>query len=108
MTDQSVRAVAIAPDRAGRALKTISFWVVGSLAVFAILEWATRLEIVPAIYFPYASTVARRIPELLGDRVFVGHVGSTLVAWFLALTITVVDSLGVPASARDAGTRHRP
>jgi NitT/TauT family transport system permease protein len=95
--------VGIVSEQTGRALMTMSFWVVGSLAVFAILEWATRLEIVPAIYFPYASTVVRRIPELLGDRAFLVHVGSTLIAWFLALAITVAIAvpLGIALGSSD-------
>jgi NitT/TauT family transport system permease protein len=90
-------------SRSAGALWTASIWTVGSLAVFGVVEWATRLEIVPAVYFPPASAVASRIPELFGDSVFVGHVGSTLIAWSLSLFLTVLITvpLGIAFGSSD-------
>jgi NitT/TauT family transport system permease protein len=102
MTDQS-RAIVFSPRRVGQAAWTLLTWTLGSLAVFAILEWVARLEIVPAEYFPYASTVARRVPTLLSDPAFVGHIGATLYAWGLALTVTVAVTvpLGIACGSSD-------
>jgi NitT/TauT family transport system permease protein len=79
----------------------------GILAFFLLAEFVTRLEIVPPIYLPYASTVVRKMAALLGDPVFLGHVGSTLYAWAIGLSIACVIgiALGILVGASDLAHR---
>jgi NitT/TauT family transport system permease protein len=103
MPGQSAHVRPNALERSGGALAALAIWIAGSLAVFAVLEWVTRLEIVPAAYFPYASTVASRIPELLGDPGFLGHARATLMAWGLSLAAAVAFAvpLGIAFGSSD-------
>ena len=64
-------------SRAATALRV----VLGIIIFFLILEFATRLELVPPIYLPRASTVVRRMVELLQDPKFLRHIIATLHAW---------------------------
>jgi len=59
------------------------------------LEFVTRLELVPPIYLPRASTVVRRMIELLQDPKFLRHVLATLHAWAVGLTFATLISLPI-------------
>ena len=64
---------------------------------FLIAEFITRLELVPQLYLPHASTVVRRMAELLQDPKFLKGVLATLEAWSvgLALSILITVPLGI-------------
>src|SRR5262249_37581854 len=55
----------------------------------------TRLELVPPIYLPRASTVVRRMVELLQDPKFLRHVLATLHAWAVGLALATLISVPV-------------
>ena len=69
--------------------------VIGIIAFFLILEFITRLGLVPAIYLPRASTVVQRMAELLMDVGFLKHVLATLCAWAVGLAIAAVISVSL-------------
>jgi NitT/TauT family transport system permease protein len=68
---------------------------VGILIFFLILEFVTRLELVPSIYLPRASTVVRRMLELLQDPKFLRHVLATLHAWAVGLILATLISVPI-------------
>ena len=68
--------------------------VFGIFIFFLTLELVTRLELVPPIYLPRASTVVRRMVELLQDPKFLSHVVATLHAWAVGLALATL--IGVP------------
>ena len=78
-------------SRAGTALRV----VLGILIFFLILELVTRLELVPPIYLPRASTVVRRMVELLHDPKFLSHVLATLYAWAVGLGLATLISVPI-------------
>jgi NitT/TauT family transport system permease protein len=67
----------------------------GILIFFLILEFVTSLELVPPIYLPRASTVIRRMVELLQDPKFLKHVMATLHAWAVGLTLATLISVPI-------------
>jgi hypothetical protein len=67
----------------------------GIFIFFLILELVTRLELVPPIYLPRASTVVRRIVELLQDPKFLSHVVATLHAWAVGLALATLISVPI-------------
>jgi NitT/TauT family transport system permease protein len=71
--------------------------IVGIVGFFLIAEFVTRLELVPSIYLPRASTVVWRMIELMQDPKFLRNVAATLYAWSvgLALAIPISVSLGI-------------
>lgn len=69
--------------------------VLGIAIFFLILEAVTRLELVPPIYLPRASTVVLRIFALLHDPGFLRNVLATLAAWALGMTTAVLISVPV-------------
>jgi len=69
--------------------------VFGIFIFFLILESVTRLELVPPIYLPRASTVVRRMVELLLDPKFLSHVGATLHAWAVGLALATLISVPI-------------
>jgi len=69
--------------------------VFGIFIFFLILELVTRLELVPPIYLPRASTVVRRMVELLQDPKFLSHVVATLHAWAVGLALATLISVPV-------------
>jgi len=69
--------------------------VLGIFIFFLILELVTRLELVPPIYLPRASTVVRRMVELLQDPKFLRHVVSTLYAWGVGLAVATLISVPI-------------
>jgi NitT/TauT family transport system permease protein len=71
------------------------------------MEWVTRLEIVPPQYFPYASTIAARIPGLLVDHAFLADVAATFLVWLEALAVTVLIAvpLGIALGTSDLAFR---
>jgi NitT/TauT family transport system permease protein len=76
-------------SRATTALRV----VLGIIIFFLILEFVTRLELVPPIYLPRASTVVRRMVELLQDPKFLRHVLATLHAWAVGLALATLISV---------------
>ena len=78
------------------ALAATAFRVVlGIFIFFLILELVTRLELVPPIYLPRASTVVRRMVELLQDPKFLSHVVATLHAWAVGLALATLISVPI-------------
>ena len=69
--------------------------VLGIFIFFLILELVTRLELVPPIYLPRASTVVRRMVELLQDPKFLSHVVATLYAWGVGLVLATLISVPI-------------
>ena len=69
--------------------------VLGIFIFFLILELVTRLELVPPIYLPRASTVVRRMVELLQDPKFLSHVLATLYAWAVGLGLATLISVPI-------------
>ena len=78
-------------SRAATALRV----ALGIFIFFLILEFVTRLELVSPIYLPRASTVVRRMIELLQDPKFLRHVLATLHAWAVGLTFATLISLPI-------------
>jgi NitT/TauT family transport system permease protein len=67
--------------------------VAGVLIFFLAAEVVTRLEIVPPIYLPRASTVLYRMFALLQDPSFLRQVLATLQAWGVGLTLAILISV---------------
>jgi NitT/TauT family transport system permease protein len=67
----------------------------GIFIFFLILEFVTSLELVPPIYLPRASTVIRRMVELLQDPRFLKHVLATLHAWAVGLALATLISVPI-------------
>ena len=67
----------------------------GIFIFFLILEFVTSLELVPPIYLPRASTVIRRMVELLQDPNFLKHVLATLHAWAVGLALATLISVPI-------------
>lgn len=82
------------PHLLSRAATTLRV-VLGILIFFLILEFVTRLELVPPIYLPRASTVVRRMVELLQDPKFLRHVVATLHAWAVGLALATLISVPI-------------
>jgi len=78
----------------GRNLGSVIRGLLGILSAFAIAEWFTRLELVPAAYLPHASTIAFRALQLLVDHAFLVNLGASVVAWGICLVLVTV--VGVP------------
>ncbi len=78
-------------SRAATALRV----AVGIFIFFLILEFVTRLELVPPIYLPRASTVVHRMVELLQDPKFLRHVLATLHAWAVGLAFATLISVPI-------------
>jgi NitT/TauT family transport system permease protein len=79
----------------------------GILAFFLVAEFVTRLELVPPIYLPRASTVVLRMVELLRDASFLGHIVATLQAWAAGLALATLISvpLGIAIGTSDVSYR---
>lgn len=75
--------------RAGRRVRAASMatarGAVGFVIVGAMLEVASRTELVNPAFLPPATEILLRTVELLLSPEFLGHVGSTLWAWALGL-----------------------
>jgi NitT/TauT family transport system permease protein len=86
---------------------TVARIALGVVAFLLLVEFVTRLELVPPIYLPRASTVILRIVELVQDPAFLGHVVATLRAWAVGLAIAAVISipLGVLIGTSDLAYR---
>ena len=67
----------------------------GIFIFFLILEFVTSLELVPSVYLPRASTVVRRMVELLQDPKFLKHVLATLHAWAVGLGLAILISVPI-------------
>jgi NitT/TauT family transport system permease protein len=67
----------------------------GIFIFFLILEFVTSLELVPPVYLPRASTVIRRMVELLQDPKFLKHVLATLHAWAVGLGLATLISVPI-------------
>jgi NitT/TauT family transport system permease protein len=79
--------------RARQQLASAARVLAGILAFFLLLEAVTRLELVPPIYLPRASTVVERMIELAFDPKFLGHVGATFAAWTAGLMLATLISV---------------
>ena len=82
------------PNLVSRAA-TASRVALGVFIFFLILEFVTSLELVPPVYLPRASTVVRRMVELLQDPKFLSHVLSTLYAWTIGLGLATLISVPI-------------
>ena len=95
-------------DQAGRGLSwplaglsrrwpaaTAARVTLGIAAFFLLAEFVTRLELVPPIYLPRASTVVYRMILLMQDPTFLGHVVATLHAWAVGLVLATVISVPI-------------
>ncbi|MCI2420373.1 ABC transporter permease [Saccharopolyspora sp. K220] len=69
--------------------------LVGLLGFLLIWEAFSRSGIVPQLYFPPPSTVLARFVELLGDPSFLLDLVASVLAWAIALGISIV--IAVPA-----------
>jgi NitT/TauT family transport system permease protein len=69
--------------------------VLGIVTFFLILEFVTSLELVPPIYLPRASSVIRRMVELLQDPKFLAQVVATLHAWAVGLALATLISVPI-------------
>src|SRR5262249_28854393 len=83
-----------APILVSRAA-TASRVALGVFIFFLILEFMTSLEFVPPVYLPRASTVVRRMVELLQDPKFLSHVLATLYAWAVGLGLATLISVPI-------------
>jgi len=89
-----------APIRAGlgwnlmRPAASAARILAGIIGFFLIVEFVTRLEIVPPIYLPRASTVLWRMLQLVQDPKFLWQVAATLYAWSVGLALASV--IGIP------------
>jgi NitT/TauT family transport system permease protein len=73
----------------GRA-GTVVRITLGIVAFLLVAEFVTRLELVPPIYLPRASTVVLRILELSLDPKFLGNVAATVYAWSIGLSLATL------------------
>jgi NitT/TauT family transport system permease protein len=87
--DKDAATVAESADWAATAVRLIA----GVLIFFLAAELVTRLEIVPPIYLPRASTVVYRVFALVQDPGFLRHVLATLQAWAVGLTLAILVSV---------------
>jgi NitT/TauT family transport system permease protein len=67
--------------------------VAGVVGFFLVVEFVTRLELVPPMYLPRASTVLLRTIELMQDPKFLRHVVATLYAWSVGLALATLISV---------------
>jgi NitT/TauT family transport system permease protein len=67
----------------------------GLLGFFLIWEGSVRAGLVDKLYLPPASTVLVRTVELLGNAQFIGDVVATVLAWAIAILISI--AIAVPA-----------
>src|SRR5262249_46220364 len=90
---RSIKIARRSPSSISRAATALRV-VLGIIIFFLILEFATRLELVPPIYLPRASTV-RRMVELLQDPKFLRHIIATLHAWAVGLVFATLISVPI-------------
>jgi NitT/TauT family transport system permease protein len=88
---------------APHGLKVFARGIIGSALLFGVIEYVTRLNIVPVQYLPHASTIAARIPMLLISGDFQAELGATILAWAAALIVAITISvpLGVVLGSSD-------
>jgi NitT/TauT family transport system permease protein len=67
--------------------------IAGIIIFFLLAELVTRLELVPPIYLPRASTVVWRMLELIQDASFLRQVAATLRAWAAGLALAILISV---------------
>jgi len=78
----------------GRKFKgTAARVTAGILCFFLVVEFVTRLELVPPAYLPRASTVVVRMVALMQDPKFILHVAATLYAWSVGLALATLISV---------------
>lgn len=68
---------------------------IGVVVLVVLLEVFSRVGIMPPTMLPPPSQVISDLIGLLGSGVFLGHVGSTLIAWAIGLALASV--IGVTA-----------
>jgi NitT/TauT family transport system permease protein len=69
--------------------------LIGLGGFFAIWEVAPRSGLVSSLSIPPASTVLRRLVEILGTEAFIRDIIATVLAWLIALIIAI--AIAVPA-----------
>jgi NitT/TauT family transport system permease protein len=67
----------------------------GLLGFFLIWEVAVRAGLVDIRFVPPPTEVLVRVVELLGDSLFIGHVVASLLAWAIAMIISI--AIAIPA-----------
>jgi NitT/TauT family transport system permease protein len=97
----------VAGGRAGTSTLSAVRVVAGIVGFFLVLEFVTRLELVPPVYLPRAWTVLLRMVELVQDPKFLRHVGATLYAWSIGLALATLISvpLGILIGTSDLASR---
>jgi NitT/TauT family transport system permease protein len=98
MTSESRHPDVAAGDRPGpAAARPIAAYAasavrmaLGIVLFFLVVEFITRLELVPPLYLPRASTVLHRMAELLLDAKFLKNVLATLEAWAVGLAVSTL------------------
>ncbi|MGY1812298.1 ABC transporter permease [Blastococcus sp. SYSU D00820] len=78
------------PRRRRASLSRLAYGLAGTLGILAIAELASRTGLIDPEFLPPVSTVLGRAVELGGDTAFLADVGSTLLAWGLALLVATV------------------
>lgn len=79
----------------------------GAVAFFVAAEAFTRAEIVDPKYLPYASTVVRRMAELLGDGAFMSQVWATLYGWAMALGLAIAIAVPLGMALGSSSVTYR-
>ena len=69
--------------------------LIGLAGFFLIWEGAVRLNLIERVFLPTPTDVAARLVDLLGQESFVRDVIATVLAWLLALCLSV--AVAVPA-----------
>lgn len=82
-----------APGGHRAALQRVGYGLAGIRIFLVIAQLASVTGLVNEEYLPLVSSVLVRTAELAGNSEFVGDVGSTLLAWVLALRIASLISI---------------
>lgn len=81
--------------RRRRALEAPVLGLAGVVLVTLLVELAPRLGIVDDRFLPPASTIFGALFGVMGEASFWGALGSTLITWFIGLTIAMVLGVGL-------------
>ncbi|HEX7171859.1 MAG TPA: ABC transporter permease subunit [Candidatus Limnocylindria bacterium] len=67
--------------------------LIGAAGLFAVLELATRAELVNPTYLPPASTILVTSARILADPDFLANVGGTLLAWAVGMAAAMAIAI---------------
>ena len=67
--------------------------LIGGVVLFALLELATRAELVNPTYLPPASTILVTCARILADPEFLASVGGTLLAWAVGMSAAMAIAI---------------